>query len=91
MEQGEGIGLVVVHRAVAQAADSGDHLRLAGIAPAGDVALDRSHRHALVGNAVVLAEAAELAEEAAIGMGGINAGMAPHLLKDHLIDQRLLN
>ena len=79
MEQGKGIGLVVVHRAVAQLADSGDHRLLARVALASDVALDCAHWHPLIGNPVVLAERAELAQKTAISMGGIDAGMTPDL------------
>jgi phosphinothricin acetyltransferase len=84
-QQGKGIGLVVIHRAVAQLADSGDHRLLACVALAGDVALDGAHGHPLIGNPVVLAEGAELTQKTAIRMGGIDAGMTPDLLKHHLL------
>ena len=44
------------------------------VALAGDEALDRPDRNALIGDAVVFAERAELAEEAAVGVGGSDAG-----------------
>ena len=86
MQQGKCIGLVVIHGPVAQLADSSDHRLLAGVALASDVALDGAYWHPLVGNPVVLAEGAELAQKTAIRMGGIDAGMTPDLLKHHLLN-----
>ena len=89
MEQGKGIGLVVIHRAVAQLSDGGDHRLLAGVALASDVALDGAYWHPLIGNPVVLAEGAELAQKTAIRMGGIDAGMNRFVGKPFRVEELL--
>ena len=57
------------------------HRRLVGVAAACGEALDGADRHALVGDAALLAPGGEVGEEAAVQMGGVGAGVGAHLLE----------
>lgn len=90
LKNGDGIGLVVVRRAVAQGTYRVNHLPLAGIATADDVPLPRADRYAMMRDVVVLAECPEVGQEAAVDVGSIDAAMASDLLEDHHVERRAL-
>jgi hypothetical protein len=50
------------------------------------VLLDRAHRHALVGDLVVLAPRGQVRQEAAVGVRRIDTGVPTHFLEVHRID-----
>lgn len=69
----DGVGLVVIGGFEAAGPDCLDDGGLVGVALAGDVSLDCSDRHALVGDVVLLAPGGERREEAAVEVCGVCA------------------
>ena len=60
VEQGQGIGLVVIRWVVPQSFHSGDHLILVGVSFAGNKLFDGTHGNTLVGNFVPLTPGREV-------------------------------
>jgi len=86
VQDGQGIGFVVVGNGVTQGLHGSNDLGLACVAFAGSVLLDRPHWHALVRDAVVLAPSGERGHQAAINVGGIHANVAAYLLEVDGVD-----
>ena len=72
-QDGDGVGLVVVGRTEPARADRSDHRGLVGVALSGNEALDGADRHALVGDATLLAPGGQRREQTAVDVRRVSA------------------
>lgn len=88
MEQGQGIGLVVVVVLHVEASLSRDldHFVLTGVALASPEGFDRPDWHPLVRDAPLLTEGSQAGQEAAVDVGRVGSLVAPDLLEGQPAD-----
>src|SRR5436309_3454448 len=77
----DGVSLVVIRWREATGPHGGDDDRLVGVALARDEALDRADRHALVGNAALLAPGGQRREKTSKDVCRVDPSMFSHLFE----------